>query len=89
MQKASLIGAMALVIGLWGSAQADEYIRGYTRHNGTYVQPHYQTPPNNNAFDNYSSKPNLNPYTGKKGTVDPYRQPSSGSGFGRANERGY
>lgn len=47
--------------------------RGYFKSNGTYVQPYYKTSPNKYKFDNYSSKYNYNPYTGKKGTVDPFK----------------
>lgn len=48
-------------------------VRGYTRSNGTYVAPHYQTAPNATKLDNWSSKPNVNPYTGQQGTKDPYK----------------
>lgn len=62
---------------------AADYVHGYTRSNGTYVEPHYKTSPNNSTFDNYSTKGNVNPYTGAAGTVDPYyRAPSSGFGYG-------
>lgn len=53
-------------------AFADTYVQGYTKKDGTYVQGHYKTEANSSKYDNYSSKPNINPYTGKKGTVDPY-----------------
>jgi hypothetical protein len=46
---------------------------GYGKKSGTYVAPHYKTTPNKSKLDNYSSKPNVNPYTGKAGTVDPYK----------------
>lgn len=46
---------------------------GYYTKNGTYVAPSYATNPNNTVMDNYSTKGNTNPYTGKAGTVDPYR----------------
>lgn len=49
------------------------YVRGYTKKNGTYVQPHYRTSPNRTKLDNYSTKGNTNPYTRKEGTKDPYR----------------
>lgn len=45
---------------------------GYLRRNGTYVQPHFQTAPNAIKADNWSSKPNVNPITGKPGTKDPW-----------------
>lgn len=48
-------------------------VRGYTRKDGTYVAPHYRSAPNSSRLDNYSTRGNYNPYTGKTGTVDPYR----------------
>jgi hypothetical protein len=45
---------------------------GYTKKNATYVAPHYKTKSNKTKLDNYSTKGNTNPYTGKKGTVNPY-----------------
>ncbi len=44
------------------------YVRGYTRSNGTYVQPHYRSSPNNTKIDNWSTYGNVNPYTGSVGT---------------------
>ena len=52
-------------------SSSDVYVRGYTRKDGTYVQPHYRSAPNYTNRDNFSTKGNINPYTGKKGTVDP------------------
>ena len=48
-------------------------VRGYTKKDGTYVQSHRQTNPNKTQKDNWSSKPNVNPYTGKEGTKEPTR----------------
>ena len=48
-------------------------VKGYTKKNGTYVQPHQRTNPNKTKLDNWSTKGNVNPHTGKKGTVDPYK----------------
>lgn len=62
---------LSFVLGTLG-AFADTYVNGYYRSNGTYVQPHYRTDPNNTRLDNYSTKGNYNPYTGKYGTKDPY-----------------
>lgn len=45
-------------------------VRGYLRNNGTYVMPYHRTAPNHTKQDNYSTKGNTNPYTGKKGTVN-------------------
>jgi len=49
------------------SVDAASRVRGYTKNNGTYVQPYYRSSPNSYKFDNYSSRGNYNPFTGKKG----------------------
>lgn len=46
--------------------------RGYTKRNGTYVAPSHKTSPNKTKADNYSTKGNVNPYNGKKGTENAY-----------------
>jgi hypothetical protein len=51
----------------------DVYHRGYFTNRGTWVAPHYQTAPDGNLFNNYSTRPNINPYTGREGAIDPYR----------------
>ena len=56
-------------------ALADVYVNGYYRKDGTYVQPHYRSSPNSTPWDNFSTKGNVNPYTGKPGTVNPYSSP--------------
>jgi hypothetical protein len=52
---------------------ADVKVKGHFRKDGTYVQPHYRTSPDGNPWNNYSTKGNTNPYTGKPGYVDPYK----------------
>jgi hypothetical protein len=53
------------------------YVNGYTKSNGTNVQGYYRTTPNKTINDNYSTSPNVNPYTGKQGTVSPtYKAPT-------------
>ena len=47
---------------------ADHIVHGYVRKNGTYVSPYHATNPNHTKNDNYSTKGNINPYTGKAGT---------------------
>lgn len=46
----------------------EHHVNGYFRRNGTYVSPHYQTNPNGTRDDNYSTRGNINPHTGKPGT---------------------
>jgi hypothetical protein len=55
-----------------GSSKSNN-VRGYTKKDGTYVAPHNRTNPNNTQRDNWTSKPNQNPYTGKDGTKEPQR----------------
>jgi hypothetical protein len=43
-------------------------VKGYTKSNGTYVAPTYRTSPNSYKYDNYSTKGNYNPYSGRVGT---------------------
>jgi hypothetical protein len=54
-----------------GSNPSDHSVSGYTRSNGTYVAPHYQTNPNNTQLDNYGTRGNYNPHTGAYGTHSP------------------
>jgi len=52
----------------------DHRVKGYVKDDGTYVAPHRQTDPDSNQMNNYSSGGNINPYTGKNGTVKPSRK---------------
>lgn len=47
------------------------HVNGHFKKNGTYVAPHHATNPNHTQRDNWSSKPNVNPYNGKQGTKEP------------------
>ena len=60
-----------LLVVLSNAAIADTHVRGYTRQDGTYVEPHYRTDSNNTKYDNYSTKGNSNPYTGEQGYKNP------------------
>jgi len=71
-KTATLWGAVLLLLCSFGaSAFADTYVRGYTKKNGTYVQPHYRSSPDRSYNNNWSVKPNVNPYTGDRGTRSP------------------
>lgn len=59
-------------------AIADTYVHGYTKSNGTYVQPHMRSDQNQYKYDNYSSQGNSNPYTGQQGSQrNEYSNPPS------------
>ena len=45
------------------------HVSGYTRANGTYVAPHYRSAPDGDFSNNWSTLGNINPYTGKPGTL--------------------
>ncbi len=67
-------------------ALADSYVNGHIRRDGTYVQPHYRSNADGNTFNNYSTRGNVNPYTGQRGYKDPY---NSGNSYGSSNNYGY
>jgi len=77
VMKKSLV--LAALMAVSTSVFADTWVNGYMRSDGTYVQGHYRSNPNGTLLDNYSTKGNYNPYTGKMGTVDPYGSRSFGS----------
>lgn len=52
-------------------SSSDVQVKGYYRGNGTYVNPYYRTSPNSTNIDNFSTIGNINPYTGKNGTIQP------------------
>jgi len=79
MSRLLIVAVFALVPTI---ATAQTHVDGHYRRDGTYVPPHYRTSPDGNTFNNWSTRGNVNPYTGERGTVDPYKQqsPSYGSG---------
>ena len=65
--------AVGLLVAMLPAYAADHAVRGHVKKDGTYVAPSRATNPNRTQRDNYSSKPNVNPYTGKQGTRTPKR----------------
>jgi hypothetical protein len=55
-------------INIAAFAQGSTRVRGYTRRTGTYVQSHRRTRADRTQRNNWSTKGNVNPYTGKRGT---------------------
>lgn len=70
----------------FGSGGSPGYhsVRGYTRRDGTYVAPHRATNPNGTRADNWSTRGNVNPFTGRLGT----RSPDGVGGYGGAGGLG-
>ena len=63
MKKLFFTIALAFV-AKFSFGQTQVMVRGYVKTNGTYVQPHHRTSPNSTVQDNWSTYPNVNPYTG-------------------------
>ena len=76
MKKLLLLTILVLgFLAVSGQAEAKTvYVKSYYKPStGRYVMPSYRTSPNKSLFDNYSTKGNYNPYTGKKGYVSPFK----------------
>ena len=54
-----------------GSNPSSHSTSGYTRSNGTYVEPYRATNPDSTQRNNYGTSGNVNPYTGQTGTHTP------------------
>jgi hypothetical protein len=62
-----LIAVLFLPVLIHAQVRVD----GYYRKDGTYVQPHYRSNPDGNPYNNWSTRGNVNPYTGQPGYRDP------------------
>lgn len=57
----------------YGSSYGSTRVRGhYNRGSGSYTMPHRRTKSDSSKFNNWSTKGNVNPYTGRKGSKGPY-----------------
>lgn len=66
----SLILCLCLAVPVYAKSVS---VRGYYRKDGTYVRPHMRSSPDGNFWNNWSTKGNVNPYTGEMGTkTSPY-----------------
>jgi hypothetical protein len=62
---------------------------GYTKKNGTAVKPYYKTKANKTNTDNFSTKENVNTYTGKSGTkTKDYSNEAKNYGKGKTIQTG-
>ncbi len=51
-----------------GSKSTSTYVHGHTRKDGTYVKGHRRSASDHNFTNNWTTKGNDNPYTGKEGS---------------------
>jgi len=63
------------------------YVKGHYTKKGTWVKPHYRSAPDGDFSNNWSTRGNRNPYTGKIGTktspgYSSYRSDAAPSGNG-------
>lgn len=63
---------VAMAVLACAAASADTYVQPYVTKDGTFVEGHWRSSSNSTKTDNYSSQGNVNPYTGKRGSEDPY-----------------
>lgn len=67
-----LIHALALAALLASPLSAKSvHTKGYVKRDGTYVSPSFKTSPDSSRLNNYSTKGNYNPYSGKVGGCEP------------------
>ena len=64
----TILAVLMIVCAMTLPASAAVRVRGYFRSNGTYVRPHYRSNPDGSFWNNWSTYPNINPYTGARGT---------------------
>ena len=69
--KKTILSFFASLLVVATYAQSETHVDGYYRSNGTYVEPHYRTMPNNTTSDNWSTVGNQNPHTSEWGTHYP------------------
>tara|TARA_Y100000590_G_scaffold240248_1_gene270153 strand:+ start:144 stop:440 length:297 start_codon:yes stop_codon:yes gene_type:complete len=66
MKKMIMLTVMTLAFGV-SELEAQTWVNGYTKSNGTTVQGHYRSNSDGVFSNNWSTKGNTNPYTGSKG----------------------
>lgn len=70
-----ILAAVMVAAATPALAAGSNNVRGHIRSDGTYVAPHYRTNPDSTTSNNWSTKPNVNPYTGQSGTREPSYTP--------------
>lgn len=75
IMKKLILGLVALSVATPALAQS-VYVKPHVRSDGTYVQGHYRSAPDSSPYNNWTTRPNVNPYTGQQGTREPYSTPT-------------
>ena len=51
-----------------GSSFSSSYVNGYTKRDGSYTQGHFRSTKDSSFSNNWTTKGNINPFTGSAGT---------------------
>lgn len=81
-----IILSLGFIITIQCSCFADQYVNGYAKSDGTYVQGYYRSSPDATVQDNYNYKGNANPYTGQVGD-NYYRSNPTSQYYGGQNNQ--
>ena len=73
MKKLTVFLTVAFLLMFFSQSWGERRTRGYLKKDGAYVQPHSSTSPNKTRSDNWTTRENVNPYTGKRGYRNPYK----------------
>lgn len=81
MTKIAIAGGVVL-IAFAQLASAQQYVPGYMRSDGTYVQGYTRSTPNANRYDNYSSQTMGGSQRDEFSRTPAYNKTSPGYGYG-------
>ena len=81
------LAVLLLISAVVPAIAGDVFVNGYFRKDGTYVQPYVRSAPDSSVNNNWSTYPNVNPYTGQQGTQQP-KIFDGYNGFGTTNNPG-
>ncbi len=71
--KKMILSCLFIVLSISNLYAGSSYTKSYIKSNGSYVQGHYKSMPNRTRADNYTTRGNINPYTGSIGTKSSYK----------------
>ncbi len=76
----TVLTILAILLFLAAVSEAQVYVPGYQRKDGTYVRPHQRTYPDGRPENNYNFPGNYNPNTGRITPGDPYNRDTDRDG---------
>ncbi len=85
IKNLAALSLLLLIVLFSITVYADTWVNGYMKSNGTYVSGHYRSFPDSTVDNNWSTRGNVNPYTGQIGT----RNPSSYGGNSGVRNRSW